>query len=156
MLALCTVNWSPSIFCFSSKVMCIADKKRKPVLILYAVTLVCNTQVYLYSGLTKMAERQLQFLHNLSLQQLSKKKPQRFLLLKKVSFQIRHHCFRWSEWERERESEEESGRERGERREQRSSHLSQSTCIDLDTAGMFQCSSSQVCEEASGVYKEAI
>jgi len=63
--------------------MCIADKKRKPVLRLHAVH-VRNTHVYFYSGLTKMAERQLQFLHNISLEQLSKKKPKRFLLLKKV------------------------------------------------------------------------
>lgn len=79
------IDIRPPIFysCFSLKVMCIADKKRKPVLRLYAVY-VCNTHVYLYSGLTKMAERQLQFLHNLALEQLSKKKPKRFSLLKKV------------------------------------------------------------------------
>lgn len=51
--------------------------------------------------------------------------------------------------ERKREIDGRKGESSG------SSHLSQSTCIDLDTAGMFQCSSSQVCEEASGVYKGA-
>lgn len=72
----------PLSVCFSLQVMCIADKKRKPVLSLYAA-LVCDTQLYFVQWVDKMAERQLQF-HNLSLTQLSKKETQKVFVIEKV------------------------------------------------------------------------